>query len=97
MIYFILDRAGNAVKIGYTRDQRSLAARVVDLQIGNPRQLELLFAIPGGRAGEKFLHRMLRSSRLCGEWFECTKEVVNVMYKIKNDAEAFDPDNDLMA
>jgi len=97
MIYFVLDRAGNAVKIGYTRDTDSLISRIGDLQVGNPRRLELLFTIPGGRAGEKFLHKMLRSSRLCGEWFECTTEVVDIIYKIKEGAEEFDPDNDLIA
>lgn len=97
MIYFILDRQGKAVKVGYSKSKETLRRRLSTLQVGNPRPLELLFHVEGGREGEKFLHRLLRTSRLCGEWFECTPEVVKILMKIKNGADEFDRDNDLIA
>jgi hypothetical protein len=63
-IYFIQD--GDAVKIGISLDP---AARLKDLQLGNPRPLSILFQIEGDLDGEAMLHKLLAAERIRSEWF----------------------------
>lgn len=97
MIYFLLDEPSNAVKVGYSGNKKSLIDRISKLQIGNPHDLKLLFAIPGDRALEKSIHRVLAKYRIRGEWFVCSRFVISTLIKIKIKAQDFDPENDLIA
>jgi hypothetical protein len=64
-VYFV--RAGNAVKIGFSRN---VERRLVDLQISFPSRIELLLALRGSVVTERQLHHKFRSLRLNGEWFK---------------------------
>lgn len=70
MIYIVFDELSNAVKIGTAKN---VEIRVGELQIGNPRRLQLLASFEGGRAGERFLHELLDKYRLGGEWFDVSR------------------------
>ena len=72
-IYFILDRTANAIKIGYSTN---VAARLTDLQTSSSTKLELLGSKPGTRQSEFQLHYRFRHSRLSGEWFTVTPELI---------------------
>ena len=63
-VYFI--RCENFVKIGKANDPD---ARLADLQVGNPIDLELLFSIPGSFRTERKFHQRFAASRHIGEWF----------------------------
>lgn len=66
MVYFIEDKSSRAIKIGVANDP---AARLAELQVGNPDRLVLLGAIPGGYADEMKLHERFADHRCGGEWF----------------------------
>lgn len=74
MIYFIRGAGQTDVKIGYSANVKG---RMVDLQVGMPREVELLLAIPGSQRDEKELHLRFRPFHIRGEWFELTSEIVD--------------------
>lgn len=65
-VYFV--RAGDHgfIKVGVAVD---VAARIRELQTGNPTKLVLLGTIVGDRSLEAAIHRRFRDSRVRGEWF----------------------------
>lgn len=74
-VYFVSD--GYAVKIGRAKDP---AKRLIDLQVGNPRRLKILFTIPFGdeetaAAAELKFHSIFKDYRLEGEWFDILSEI----------------------
>lgn len=75
-IYIV--RAGDAVKIGFTR---TLPQRLAQLQTFHPNALELLAAFPGSPLIERGLHRRFASARLTGEWFRWTSEIARVAFE----------------
>lgn len=56
--------------------------RLVELQVGNHLELKLLHAVTGGRELERALHKELVGSRLRGEWFNVTPEVVAAIQRV---------------
>jgi hypothetical protein len=66
MLYFILDTASDALKIGFADDP---GARFGQLQCGNPHPLRLVGSIPGGPMEEAAFHRRFHAHRIAGEWF----------------------------
>lgn len=71
-IYFITD--GTAVKIGWTN--RKPERRLIALQLGNPRDLEIIATVDGDRDDEQWLHSFLSEFHLRGEWFDLRKSRV---------------------
>ncbi len=73
IIYFILARKSNKIKIGFTRNgaRRRLSAA----QTYSPENLELLLEVPGEQDEESEIHFRLRAFRSHGEWFDFTAEV----------------------
>lgn len=68
LIYFILDRESNAVKIGIAEDP---ITKLRDMQVGNPHQLTIMKTIGEGTLlVERRLHRQFAEDRLSGEWFK---------------------------
>ncbi len=59
-------------KIGFTA--QPLAKRIASIQNGCPAKLLLMFAIKGGKAEERAIHRFLRPHRLRGEWYKMSAE-----------------------
>lgn len=74
MIYFIQDQESLSIKIGYTGG--SSEGRLKALQTGNGSRLVLLGEVPGDEAAERQLHERFRQSRMVGEWFRPTPDVL---------------------
>lgn len=84
-VYFIQAVSGGPIKIGVGSDP---ASRLLALQPGNPEQLRIAGVIRGGGyARERDLHTRFRASRLYGEWFEPTPELLTL---IESEADSFD-------
>lgn len=73
-VYFIREGEDGPIKIGMS-SCKSLEGRLIDLQIGNPRQLLLKAVVPLqgkvniGRREESRLHEHFESCWIRGEWF----------------------------
>ncbi len=65
--YLIHSPDTGTVKIGVSVEPEK---RLGGVQTGNPHRLELLASISGDR--ERELHEILKTDRLCGEWFTVT-------------------------
>lgn len=65
-VYFIQGEPGTEIKIGFTN---KVGQRVRSLQTGNPKELNLLAALPAPRSVETAYHRHLEDERVLGEWF----------------------------
>mgnify|MGYP003589634014 CR=1 FL=1 len=81
-VYFIWDRANNAVKIGCTKSPRR---KVLELQYGNPNRLELVVAFEGGLDVEAALHQRFAASKIRGDWHEVTEELADLVAEIVRD------------
>jgi Meiotically up-regulated gene 113 len=57
MIYFLLDPAEDAIKIGYTADEKSLTRRLKTFACANSSDLVLLHLEDGDQKKERRLHR----------------------------------------
>ena len=66
MVYFVQSGEGGPIKIGFADD---VGLRVKGLQVGNPCELRLLAAVPGGQPLEMQIHHVLRQHCIHGEWF----------------------------
>lgn len=79
LVYFILDRPSNAVKIGYTND---LKKRFGHLQMAHATDLILLESLPGDRTMEAEIHLHFKEHRLRGEWFDYNDVVKKGLFDI---------------
>lgn len=76
MIYFVQDSDSLAIKIGYAANPEE---RLATLQTANSSTLRLLAELPGGRADEAALHRRFAASRLVGEWFRPSPDLIEFL------------------
>lgn len=74
LVYFILQRKYNAVKIGFTTD---IDQRISAIRTFCPmhNDIKLLFWFDGSQEEEREFHRRFRSYRLDGEWFSLEGEL----------------------
>jgi hypothetical protein len=79
-IYFLRDPDG-AIKIGKAVD---VEKRIQALQAGNPRQLTTLLVVRAPRRLEFELHRRFEASRLQGEWFASSPELLNCIASLRD-------------
>jgi hypothetical protein len=83
MIYVI--HCDGYCKIGTTRNDPHL--RLKQMQTGNPHELTLMAAIPGGEAVEVALHEEFANKRVRGEWFQLTHDdVISIALRFVPDA-----------
>ena len=77
-VYFASEADDGPIKIGHALNP---ATRVKSLQAGHPRELVLLGQIRSDDANlaEKALHKQLASSRIRGEWFSRTPELMDLI------------------
>lgn len=87
--YFVstLEAPDYPIKIGLST-RNGLLYRIQNLQNGCPYNLIVLKAVKGTDAPEKLLHRKFDESRMAGEWFCRTPELMDYITKAKPD-EAF--------
>lgn len=78
--YFIQAVTGGPIKIGCTDD---VLYRLKNLQTGNPCKLQVLLALPEEYASEEYLHKRFSHSRLIGEWFEPTDDLISLICELK--------------
>ena len=64
------------IKIGMSNNPKK---RLNSIQTGNPNKLKIVKMISGGRKKEKELHKQFKKSCLNGEWFNPTKELLNLI------------------
>ena len=77
MVYFLRSPRTGLIKIGRTR---FLQSRLADLEHQYQETLEVLGVLPDALdSHEADLHRAFRRSRMQGEWFEPTKELMHVI------------------
>jgi hypothetical protein len=72
-VYFVRAGPDGPVKIGLARD---VARRLKTLQTASPVPLLLLGVVPGDAKVERQLHRRFAGSRLRGEWFTPSPELL---------------------
>ena len=76
MVYFIKAEKTELIKIGRTKDKRSLQKRLKQLATENADKLVLLFASDSGTVREIDLHTKFRIYHHHGEWFCPNEELV---------------------
>lgn len=72
LVYFLL--SGNRVKIGTTTD---VTSRLSYYKPGLPDDTEVLGILDGGREKELEIHTRFAASRVRGEWFEATPDILS--------------------
>jgi len=75
-VYFIQAGVAGPIKIGLAVDPRE---RMANLQTGHYERLVLLGVLPGDATSEQEIHRRVASSRLHGEWFRPSDEVLSIV------------------
>lgn len=81
MVYFVGGETG-PIKIGFT--QQPMKERLKCIQNGSPIKLHVLATLNATRINEKFYHRRFAQSRLHGEWFERTPEILAEIDRLKS-------------
>lgn len=81
-VYFIRAGASEHIKIGFCRGdpKRRLAA----LQTGNPEHLTLLATIRGDQTEERRWHEAFADSRVRGEWFADSPDMIAAVGRAKD-------------
>lgn len=73
VVYFVRDRQSDLIKIGSSCNERK---RLRSLQTAHGGQLWLMATCPGGRAREYQLHCRFAASRVRGEWFRASPDLL---------------------
>jgi hypothetical protein len=77
-VYFVTaEKAEFPIKIGFTQKQNDLRLR--GLQTGCPYPLRVICFVPGTYSDERTMHQRFAESRLEGEWFARTPELMAVI------------------
>lgn len=72
-VYFAQCGKDGPIKIGVSGHP---LARVADIQGGNPETVTLLATIVGSALDERRIHRQFESTRIRGEWFAASPELI---------------------
>lgn len=72
-VYFIQEAGAGHIKIGWTENPRG---RLHQVKVYTPHEVVLLAVEDGGEDGECELHARFASSRVRGEWFASTPELL---------------------
>ena len=76
-VYFIVDEAANAVKIGISKSPES---RLGDMQLGSAGTLRLVKVIENqGFCLERKLHKQFANSKIHGEWFKLSEDLMDYL------------------
>jgi len=73
VVYFVQNQETLAIKIGTTKD---LAKRLSMLQVGCCQKLKLVHSFEGGKTEERIAHEKFRASKIRGEWFNPTDDLI---------------------
>lgn len=78
-VYFIRATESRAIKIGVSWNP---SRRLASLQAGHHERLELLAEVPGDVHAERALHREFAGSRMSGEWFSETQQLLDRIHEL---------------
>jgi hypothetical protein len=79
-VYFFQAGEGGPIKIGVTAG--SVTRRRDNLQIGAAEEIRSLGSYSGDRAAEAALHQRFAASRVRGEWFKPTDELLGLIAEL---------------
>jgi hypothetical protein len=79
VIYFVQCGAAGPIKIGYVR--KDMRQRLSAMQNGNHEKLRVLACTDGDVPYERALHKRFSASRIRGEWFTPTDELLTLISK----------------
>lgn len=79
VVYFLGGPCGH-IKIGFASDIRS---RMRELQVGNPEELTLYAYWPGTMADEALAHKRFYLSRIRGEWFSRSGDLIRTVMSLQ--------------
>lgn len=92
VVYFVQMGRNGPIKIGQSRDDRTLRRRLEALSTSLPYAPRLRGVVPGvGRDYEQALHRRFARHRLRGEWFRPMPEVLEAANEVARGAIPHDP------
>jgi hypothetical protein len=77
-VYFIQIDGEGAIKIGVSNNPLS---RLETLQTGSHQRMTLLGILPGGYDVESQIHAQFAKSRIRGEWFTASPELIDFIHK----------------
>lgn len=79
-LYFVQDERG-PIKVGIAKNMKS---RLQGIQNGNPYPVRLLYLSEGdGREAEQWILRAFEPSRLNGEWFRPTAQILRMIHHLR--------------
>lgn len=78
-VYFIQVCDDGPIKIGYAQNPKR---RLHNMQTGNPVRLRLLAITDGGESEERALHSKFAASRISGEWFAPTTDLMEFVASV---------------
>jgi len=78
MIYFLKSTDEDYVKIGYTKNEKSLKERIIAHKVGNPHELQMMALYEGDMELEKELHTEWDFKHVRGEWFIWEDDMLNL-------------------
>ena len=76
MIYFILNREKNNIKIGYSNNPNR---RLINLQTSNSEKLELIYSFEGDIKLERIIHKKFKKYKILNEWFLFNNEILDFL------------------
>jgi hypothetical protein len=85
-VYFISNASGTAIKIGVTTD---LPKRLLSLRIANPEELSVVATLPAMWCTEQIVHRYFSTSRIRGEWFRPTEDILEFIRLLNADRDVY--------
>ena len=84
-VYFVQALDGGPIKVGVAKD---VQRRIKELQCACPVPLRLLGIVEkGGLRKERELHQRFAASRLHGEWFEESHEILACISELREDGD----------
>jgi hypothetical protein len=76
-VYLIIEKLpGGGINYGKIGFSTNPEKRVAELQTGNPRPLQVLYAMPGTEDDERKLHAKYSHNNVLQEWFSVTRELI---------------------
>lgn len=80
MVYFILNKEVNHIKIGYSKNPKQ---RLKSLQTSSSCKLEMIHTIEGDISIEKFLHKQFKKIHIYNEWFHYDNSIIDFINFLK--------------
>lgn len=81
IVYFVQNSHNGLIKIGCTKNKKS---RLSALGVTSDGPIRCLATMPGGLDEERKVHRLFSGSRVQGEWFSCSPELLSFISNLSS-------------